>query len=51
MAANNPKYHKFLLERFSTPLYLLPNKMMDYFDKQYKIMRDIISKAGILKEK
>lgn len=50
MAANNPSYHKFLFERFSTPLYLPPGKMIDYFDAQNKVMRDIISKAGILKE-
>ena len=51
MAAHNPNYHKFLLDRFSTPFYLPPSKMIDYFDGQSKTARDIMYKAGILKEK
>ena len=51
MAANDPKYHKFLLERFAAPFHLPPDKMMNYFDEQSKIVRDIMDKAGILKEK
>ncbi len=51
MAANHPNFHKFLLDRFATPLYLSPNKTIEYLDGQSKVVRDIMYKAGILKEK
>lgn len=51
MAANDPEYHKFLLERSASPFYLPPNKVMDYLDDRNKIVREIMDKAGILKEK
>jgi tripartite-type tricarboxylate transporter receptor subunit TctC len=50
-AANHPNYQKFLLSRFATPLYLPPDKTIEYLDGQSKIMRDVMNKAGILKEK
>jgi tripartite-type tricarboxylate transporter receptor subunit TctC len=51
MAANDPGYQKFLLERSSTPLYLPPEKIVSHLDGQRKVARNIMDKAGILKEK
>ncbi len=51
MAANNPKYHEFLRSRLAMPVYLPPDKTVDLLDRQSKMARDIMQKAGILKEK
>ena len=51
IAANDPEYHKFLLDRFVTPFYISPDKMYSLFRREKKTPRDIMEKAGILKEK
>jgi tripartite-type tricarboxylate transporter receptor subunit TctC len=51
MAANDPGYQKFLLERFANPFYISPDKITPYLDVKRNIVRDIMEKAGILKEK
>lgn len=50
VAANDPGYHKFLRDRFVDPFYLPTNRAIDYLDGKSKIMRDVMQKAGILKE-
>jgi tripartite-type tricarboxylate transporter receptor subunit TctC len=49
-AAKDSEYQKFLVERFSTPYYLPPDKITPYLDGKRKVVRDIMSKAGLLKE-
>jgi tripartite-type tricarboxylate transporter receptor subunit TctC len=49
-AANDPEYQKFLKERFSNPFYLPPDKITPYLDEKRKVVREIMSKAGLLKE-
>ena len=51
IAATDPEYHKFLLERFITPFYLSPDKIGPYLDKQKDTVQAIMEKAGILKTK
>jgi tripartite-type tricarboxylate transporter receptor subunit TctC len=51
MAANDAEYHKFLAERSASAFYLPPKRVMDYLDERNKIVREIMDKAGILKEK
>jgi tripartite-type tricarboxylate transporter receptor subunit TctC len=51
VAANDPEYHKYLLERFTMPFYLPPDKIVNYLDGRRKVVREIMDKAGILKEK
>jgi tripartite-type tricarboxylate transporter receptor subunit TctC len=50
-AANDPEYYKFLVGRSASPFYLPPNKVMDYLEERNKVVREIMLKAGILKEK
>ena len=50
-AANDPEYHKFLSERFTNPFYTPPEKTAAYLDGRRMIVREIMGKAGILKEK
>ena len=50
-AANDPEYHKFLLDRFAMPFYIPPDQIIPYVDRQRVVVRDIMEKAGILKEK
>jgi tripartite-type tricarboxylate transporter receptor subunit TctC len=50
-AANDPEFQKFLLERFATPFYLPPEKVVSHLDGQRKVAQNIMGKAGILKEK
>jgi tripartite-type tricarboxylate transporter receptor subunit TctC len=50
MAANHSNFHKFLLGRFATPLYLSPAQTIEQLDGQSKTVRDIMNKAGILKQ-
>jgi tripartite-type tricarboxylate transporter receptor subunit TctC len=49
-AANDPEYKKFLTDRFATPFYLAPDKVIPYLDGKRKLVRDIMTKAGIIKE-
>ena len=51
IAAKDPEYQKFILERFTMPLYLPPEKIIPYLDGQRQVLRDIMGRAGILKEK
>jgi len=51
VAANDPDYKKFLLDRFVTPFYISPNKMFPYLDGRRRVARETMEKAGILKEK
>ena len=50
-AANDPEYHKFVIERNVVPFYLPPEKAVRFYDEQRKVVRAIMEKAGILKEK
>ena len=51
IAANDPEYKKFLFDRFATPFYTSPDKIIPYLDGRKEVVRDIMEKAGILKEK
>jgi len=50
VAAKDAEYQKFLKDRFSNPFYLSPDKMVPYLDGRRKVVRDIMGKAGLLKE-
>ena len=49
-AANDPEYKKFLTDRFANPFYLTPDKALPYLDGKRNLVRDIMTKAGIIKE-
>lgn len=51
IAAKDPQYHKFILERFTMPFYLPPDKIVPFCDERRKVVRNIMDKVGILKEK
>jgi tripartite-type tricarboxylate transporter receptor subunit TctC len=51
VAAHDPEYQKFVTERNAFPFYLSPDKAVQFFDEQRKVVRAIMDKAGILKEK
>jgi tripartite-type tricarboxylate transporter receptor subunit TctC len=51
LAANDPGYRKYIAGQYAAPLYLPPDQAIRLFDDQRKTMRDIMEKAGILKEK
>jgi tripartite-type tricarboxylate transporter receptor subunit TctC len=51
VAANDPEYQKFLTDRFTTPFYIPPDKIIPYLDAKRTVLRDIMGKAGILKDK
>jgi tripartite-type tricarboxylate transporter receptor subunit TctC len=50
-AAKDPEYLKFLSQNYAAPFYLTPDQAIPWFDGQRKIMREIMGKAGVLKEK
>ncbi len=50
-AAAEPEYKKFVIERNAVPFYLPPNKAVQFFDEQRKVVRGIMDKAGLIKEK
>jgi len=50
-AANEPEYVKFLIERYAMPTYLPPDKVVSFLDERRVVVRGIMEKAGILKEK
>jgi tripartite-type tricarboxylate transporter receptor subunit TctC len=50
-AVSDPAYQKFAFEKTVTPIYLSPDKALQYLDKQRIVYRSIMEKAGILKEK
>ena len=51
VAASDPEYHKFVIERNAVPFYLPPDKSLQYFDEQRKVVRGVMEKTGILKVK
>ena len=51
IAANDPEYHKFLIERFNVPFHLPPDRAIKYMNEQRVLLRRMMDKAGILKEK
>jgi tripartite-type tricarboxylate transporter receptor subunit TctC len=51
-AAQEPDYRKFLEERNNTiSLYLTPEEQFRKYQEQREVFRDILDKAGLLKEK
>jgi tripartite-type tricarboxylate transporter receptor subunit TctC len=50
VAAKDAEYQKFLKDRFSNPFYLSPDKMVPYLDGRRKVVRNIMGKAGLLKD-
>ena len=50
-AAGEPEYKKFVIERNAVPFYLPPDKAIQFFDEQRKVVRGIMDKAGLIKEK
>jgi tripartite-type tricarboxylate transporter receptor subunit TctC len=50
-AANQTDYVRFLESQAAFPLYLNPEETVQRLDNRRKIYRDILEKAGILKEK
>lgn len=50
-AAKDPDYLKFISQYYAAPFYLTPEQAIPWFDGQRKVMRDVMGKAGILKEK
>ena len=50
-AANDPDFKALLAQNNALPLYLPPDQAIKWFDEQRKLYRDIMDKAGILKEK
>ena len=50
-ASHDPDFHRFLAERNSPPFYLHPDQAITYLNEMRKSYRDIMEKAGILKEK
>ena len=51
VAANDPMYHKFLESRGANEFYLRPDQIIQFCDDRKKLVRNIMDKAGILKEK
>ena len=50
-ASHDPAYQKFCAERNSRWGYIPPDKVVEDFDKRRTVVREIMRKAGILKEK
>jgi len=51
VAAADPEYQKFVIERNAIPYHLSPTEAVSFLNDQRKIYRAIMEKAGILKEK
>ncbi len=49
--ANDPEFQIFLAERSGIRLYLSPEQAMPFLDNQRRLVRSIMGKTGILKEK
>jgi putative tricarboxylic transport membrane protein len=49
-AVDDPEYKKFCAERNARWEYIPPEKMVPIFDKRRIVVREIMSKAGILKD-
>ena len=50
-AATDPEFKSILAQNNALPLYLPPDRTVKWFDEQRELYRDIMDKAGILKEK
>lgn len=50
-ASNEPEYKKFLIEMNAVPFYLPPDEARTFLNEQRVVVRGIMEKAGILKEK
>jgi len=50
-AANDPEFKAFVIQNNGIPSYMLPDETVKWFDDQRTIFREIMGKAGILKEK
>lgn len=50
VAANDPEIKKFLLDRYTFPMYLPPNEMIKFLNKKRTELEKIMAKAGILKK-
>jgi hypothetical protein len=46
-----PINFKSVIERIAVPFYLSPDRAVTFFDEQRKVVRSVMDKAGILKEK
>jgi tripartite-type tricarboxylate transporter receptor subunit TctC len=51
IAANDPEFKAFVIQNNGIPSYMLPEQTGKWFDDQRTIFREIMGKAGILKEK
>jgi len=51
VAANDPEYQRFVMERNAVPYYMPPGQAVNFFNEQRKVYRTILTNAGILKEK
>jgi tripartite-type tricarboxylate transporter receptor subunit TctC len=49
--ANKPAFKSFALKMNATPIYRPSDQLLKYLDKQKEVSREILRKAGILKEK
>jgi tripartite-type tricarboxylate transporter receptor subunit TctC len=50
-AANDPEYQKFVIERNAIPGHMPPEQALQFFNDQRKVVRAILERAGMLKEK
>lgn len=50
-ASKDPQIVNHILQRYGNPLYLPPDKLLIFIDKQRDIYRKVLGKAGLLKEK
>jgi tripartite-type tricarboxylate transporter receptor subunit TctC len=51
VAANDPEFKKFLVERGAFPFYQPPDKAIAFFDEQRKVVTGVMERAGIVKSK
>jgi tripartite-type tricarboxylate transporter receptor subunit TctC len=51
VAVKDPEYEKFITQRNSFPFYLPPDQIIKYCVERQKVVRIIMEKAGLLKEK
>jgi len=51
VAANEPDYKKFLIEKGAIPFYRPLDQAVQFFNERRSAVRRIMGKAGILKEK
>jgi tripartite-type tricarboxylate transporter receptor subunit TctC len=49
-AAKEPEFIKFAQERDARPDYIAPEKIISTMDKRREVVKEIMAKAGLLKE-